>query len=143
VLCRALEGFLANPRLFRLLMTTVSPVAVPLWRRMLPHLLAVLFFLALVFVYFSPLVLDGQTLAQHDIVQFRGGSQEAATYRDATGQEVLLRWALLATTWLFWPLGITPSLSLWRMRHWCWRGCWLRFGAIAGLGRLCLRWALP
>lgn len=70
-------------------MTTVSPVAVPLWRRMLPHLLAVLFFLALVFVYFSPLVLDGQTLAQHDIVQFRGGSQEAATYRQATGQEAL------------------------------------------------------
>ncbi|SMB86247.1 hypothetical protein SAMN00120144_2387 [Hymenobacter roseosalivarius DSM 11622] len=70
-------------------MTTVSPVAVPLWRRMLPHLLAVLFFLVLVFVYFSPLVLEGKTLAQHDIVQFRGGSQEAATFRDATGQEAL------------------------------------------------------
>ncbi|MBC6608571.1 YfhO family protein [Hymenobacter sp. BT188] len=70
-------------------MTTVSPVAVPLWRRMLPHLLAVLFFLALVFVYFSPLVLDDQTLAQHDIVQFRGGSQEAATYRAETGKEAL------------------------------------------------------
>ena len=47
----------------------------------LPHLLAVLFFLVLACVYFSPIVFDGKTLAQHDIAQFQGGAHEAAGIR--------------------------------------------------------------
>ena len=70
-------------------MTTVSPVAAPWWRRALPHVLAVVFFLVLAAVYFSPLVFEGKTLAQHDIVQFNGGAHEAAQYREATGREAL------------------------------------------------------
>ena len=72
-------------------MTTLAsrPAVVPLWRRVLPHLLAVLFFLVLASVYFSPILFDGQTLAQHDIVQFNGGAREAAQFREATGEEAL------------------------------------------------------
>jgi hypothetical protein len=70
-------------------MTTVSSPAVPVWRRLLPHLLAVVFFLALAAVYFSPILFDGKTLAQHDVVQFNGGAHEAQLYREATGKEAL------------------------------------------------------
>ncbi|WP_052381260.1 YfhO family protein [Hymenobacter sp. APR13] len=67
----------------------VAPVAVPLWRRVLPHLAAVLVFLALAVLYFSPIVFDGKTLSQHDIVQFNGGAHEAQLYREATDKEAL------------------------------------------------------
>jgi hypothetical protein len=71
-------------------MTTLSrPAAAPLWQRVLPHLLAVLFFLVLAAVYFSPILFDGKTLAQHDIVQFTGGAHEAAEWRAKTGHEAL------------------------------------------------------
>ncbi|KAA9331508.1 YfhO family protein [Hymenobacter busanensis] len=73
-------------------MTSVVPpttAALPLWRRLLPHLLAVVFLLGVAVLYFSPIVFKGQTLSQHDIVQFNGGAQEAAAYRQATGQEAL------------------------------------------------------
>ncbi|MCR5887763.1 YfhO family protein [Hymenobacter sp. J193] len=70
-------------------MTTVSSGPAPLWQRVLPHLLAVLFFLVLAAVYFSPILFDGKTLAQHDIVQFNGGAHEAAQYREVMGKEAL------------------------------------------------------
>ncbi|TGE26296.1 YfhO family protein [Hymenobacter metallicola] len=70
-------------------MTTVSSPAVPLWRRLLPHLLAIVFFFVLAAVYFSPILFDGKTLAQHDVVQFNGGAHEAQLYREATGKEAL------------------------------------------------------
>ncbi|UOQ75725.1 YfhO family protein [Hymenobacter sp. 5516J-16] len=69
--------------------TPFRPATAPLWRRVLPHLLAVLFFLVLAAVYFSPILFEGKTLAQHDIVQFNGGAHEAAQYREQTGQEAL------------------------------------------------------
>jgi len=61
----------------------------PLWQRALPHVLAVLFFVLLACVYFSPIVFDGKTLAQHDITQFQGGAHEAQEYAKATGKEAL------------------------------------------------------
>ncbi len=69
--------------------TPLRPTSAPLWRRVLPHLLAVLFFLALASVYFAPILFDDKTLAQHDIVQFNGGAHEAAQFREATGEEAL------------------------------------------------------
>ncbi|GAA4352509.1 YfhO family protein [Hymenobacter saemangeumensis] len=67
--------------------SSVSPA--PLWQRAVPHVLAVLFFVLLACVYFSPIVFDGKTLAQHDITQFQGGAHEAQEYAKATGQEAL------------------------------------------------------
>ncbi len=55
------------------------------FQRLLPHLLAVVVFLVLTFVYFSP-VFEGKTIAQHDIIQAKGAAQEATLYRQKTGQ---------------------------------------------------------
>ena len=65
----------------------VSPA--PWWQRALPHVLAVLFFAALACVYFSPIVFEGKTLAQHDITQFQGGAHEAQEYAKVMGKEAL------------------------------------------------------
>ena len=66
-----------------------SVSSAPWWQRALPHVLAVLFFVVLACVYFSPIMFDGKTLAQHDITQFQGGAHEAQAYAQATGKEAL------------------------------------------------------
>ncbi|MET4108416.1 YfhO family protein [Hymenobacter sp. UYP22] len=71
------------------MITPPRQAVAPWWRRVLPHLLAVLFFLVLAAAYFSPILFDGKTLAQHDIVQFNGGAHEAAEFRERTGEEAL------------------------------------------------------
>ncbi|HEY4650098.1 MAG TPA: hypothetical protein VIG72_01740, partial [Pontibacter sp.] len=58
-------------------------------RDILPHLIAVLVFLLLTVVYFAPVVFEDKGLAQHDILQFRGGAQEIMAHREKTGEEAL------------------------------------------------------
>jgi hypothetical protein len=53
-----------------------------------PHLTAILLFLAITFVYFSPL-LEGKKIQQSDIVHFQGVSKELKDFREKTGQEAL------------------------------------------------------
>ncbi|MDJ1506199.1 hypothetical protein [Xanthocytophaga agilis] len=55
-----------------------------LLQKAIPHVLAIVAFLIITFVYFSP-VLDGKTMSQHDIVQARGAGHEAGLYREKTG----------------------------------------------------------
>lgn len=55
---------------------TSSVSSAPLWQRVLPHVLAVLFFVVVACAYFAPIVFDGKSLAQHDISQFQGGAHE-------------------------------------------------------------------
>lgn len=55
----------------------------------LPHLLAIVFFFVLTATYFSPILFEHKTLSQSDIMQFRGGAQEAMDYRAKTGKEAL------------------------------------------------------
>lgn len=54
-----------------------------------PHALAVLFFLLLTVVFFSPVFFENKSLDQNDIVQFLWGSKELRDYRAATGREGL------------------------------------------------------
>jgi hypothetical protein len=69
---------------------SATPVSsAPWWQRALPHVLAVLFFVLLACVYFSPIMFDGKTLAQHDITQFQGGAHEAQEYAKVMGKEAL------------------------------------------------------
>jgi hypothetical protein len=69
---------------------SASPVlSAPWWQRAVPHVLAVLFFVLLACVYFSPIMFDGKTLAQHDITQFQGGAHEAQEYAKVMGKEAL------------------------------------------------------
>lgn len=52
------------------------------------YLVAILVFLAITLVYFSP-VLEGKKLKQHDIAMFKGMSKEISDFRDKTGEEPL------------------------------------------------------
>ncbi|WP_051718974.1 YfhO family protein [Hymenobacter sp. IS2118] len=70
--------------------TSASPVSsAPWWQRALPHALAVLFFVVLAGLYFSPIMFEGKSLTQHDITQFQGGAHEAQEYAKAMGREAL------------------------------------------------------
>lgn len=55
------------------------------FKKYLPYLLAVLFFLVLTFLYFSP-VLSGKTVAMHDDVMSAGNAREAMEYHKKTGE---------------------------------------------------------
>ncbi|MBF9236041.1 YfhO family protein [Hymenobacter sp. BT683] len=69
---------------------SASPISsAPWWQRALPHVLAVLFFVVLACLYFSSIMFEGKTLAQHDITQFQGGAHEAQEYAKAMGREAL------------------------------------------------------
>jgi hypothetical protein len=58
-------------------------------RDVLPHLIAILIFFVLTAVYFAPVLFEGKAMAQHDILQFKGGAKEIQDYREATGEETL------------------------------------------------------
>lgn len=53
-----------------------------------PYLLAVILFLVISLVYFSP-VLEGKKLQSSDGTQFKGMAREIVDYREATGEEAL------------------------------------------------------
>jgi hypothetical protein len=53
-----------------------------------PYLIAIIVFLAITLVYFSPL-LEGKKLKQHDIAMFKGMSKEISDFREKTGEEAL------------------------------------------------------
>jgi hypothetical protein len=55
----------------------------------LPHLLAVLFFLVLTATYFSPIIFEDKSLVQNDILQSKGMAHEIEQYREKTGEEPL------------------------------------------------------
>ena len=55
------------------------------WRKLLPHIAAVLVFLSLTYIYFSP-VLDGKVIRQGDIQKFSGMSQELNKYYQEEGE---------------------------------------------------------
>ncbi|MFC5625776.1 YfhO family protein [Algoriphagus winogradskyi] len=55
----------------------------------LPHLLGIAIFYAIVVVYFAPVVLQDQVIMQGDILKWEGSATEALNYREATGEEAL------------------------------------------------------
>jgi len=50
-----------------------------LFKKLLPHIVAIVAFLAITMIYFSPLI-DGKVLPQGDVKQFQGASQELRDY---------------------------------------------------------------
>ena len=59
-----------------------------LLKKAAPYLAALLIFLSITVVYFSPLF-EGQRLKQHDISMFKGMSKEIVDFRAKTGEEPL------------------------------------------------------
>ncbi|MEI7500631.1 MAG: YfhO family protein [Bacteroidota bacterium] len=58
------------------------------FKKLLPYMAAVVIFLVVTLIYFSPL-LDGKKILQSDIVNFKGASKEIVDFRTKTGQEPL------------------------------------------------------
>ncbi|MFM7053661.1 MAG: hypothetical protein ACKOX7_02880, partial [Bacteroidota bacterium] len=58
------------------------------YKKLLPHLYVVLFFIAICAVYFNP-VLQGKGLSQHDIEQWEGMAKEIADHREKYDEEPL------------------------------------------------------
>lgn len=59
-----------------------------LWKKILPHAVAVTLFFVATLLYFLPLF-QGQGLAQHDIEQFKGSAKEVIDHREQYGEEPL------------------------------------------------------
>jgi hypothetical protein len=58
------------------------------FKKILPHLIAIVIFIAVSMVYFAPLM-EGKQLNQSDNLQYQGASKEISDYRVATGNEAL------------------------------------------------------
>lgn len=56
-----------------------------LMKQLLPHIVAVIAFLAITMIYFSPLI-EGKTLVQGDVKHFDGSAQELREYYEKEGQ---------------------------------------------------------
>lgn len=54
-------------------------------KQFLPHIIAIIAFLAITMIYFSPLI-DGKVLVQGDVKHFQGSAQELREYYDKEGQ---------------------------------------------------------
>jgi Bacterial membrane protein YfhO len=57
-------------------------------KKLFPYLAAILIFLVITLIYFSPL-LQGKKLKQDDIIRHKGMSKEIVDFRDKTGEEAL------------------------------------------------------
>jgi hypothetical protein len=59
------------------------------FKSLLPHLIALLIFIIITFIFFQPMIMDGRVMIQNDVIQGRGGGQELKEFREETGQEGL------------------------------------------------------
>src|SRR6218665_172683 len=73
------------------------------FKKYLPYLLAVLFFLVITFLYFSP-ILSGKAVAMHDDVMSTGNAREAMEFHKKTGEY---------TWWTNSVFGGMPSNMIW------------------------------
>ncbi|MEJ1239434.1 YfhO family protein [Chryseolinea sp. T2] len=59
------------------------------FRQALPHLLAIVVFLIVTIIFFSPVFFENKSLNQSDITQWEGSSKSMRDYRTKTGEEAL------------------------------------------------------
>ncbi|MGM0498341.1 MAG: YfhO family protein, partial [Bacteroidota bacterium] len=58
------------------------------WIRIIPHVIALVLFIIISYTYFTPL-LEGKSIKQSDIDQYKGNSKELKEHREKTGEEAL------------------------------------------------------
>ena len=57
-----------------------------IFKKISPHLLVLVFFVSISFIYFSPLI-EGKKIEAHDTKTWKGISKEVRDFRDDTGEE--------------------------------------------------------
>ena len=73
------------------------------FKKLLPHLIAIVGFIVIISVYFSP-VFEHKTLQQHDVMQAQGAGHEATVYYNNTHEVVL---------WTNSMFGGMPTYQIW------------------------------
>ena len=63
-------------------------IIMDLIKRLKPHFIVLLLFVAISFTYFSPLI-EGKMLETHDVKQWQGMGKEITDFRNETGEEAL------------------------------------------------------
>jgi len=96
-----------------------------LLKKAVPHVLAFLFFVLIVVMFFGPVFFESKSINQHDILQWEGGAKELIDYREKTGEEGL--WAnsmfsgmpayLVNTQWSNQPVRFIQNLLTVWMPH--------------------------
>ena len=90
------------------------------YKKLLPHLIAIVGFLIIISIYFSP-VFDGKTLQQHEVLQAKGAGHEATVWYQKTGDPVLWTNSMFSgmptfQIWVVYPSNLisylTPLLEL-------------------------------
>src|SRR6188768_134555 len=91
----------------------------------LPHIIAVAFFLLVTVFFFNPIFFDHKTLDQHDITQFEGSAKALKDYQAQTGEVGL--WApsmysgmpayLISVKWSNDPIGYIKRVSALFLPH--------------------------
>jgi hypothetical protein len=91
----------------------------------LPHLIAIIIFLVVTVMFFSPVFFENKTLNQHDITQSIGASKALVDYRKETGEEGL--WApnmfsgmpayLITVQWGNKPIGFLKVIMGFALPH--------------------------
>lgn len=56
------------------------------WKKIIPHIVAIVVFYLLAIVYFAPEMLDGKALLQSDIVSWKGMGQDIRNHAEKTGE---------------------------------------------------------
>jgi len=85
-----------------------------LFKKLLPHGIAILLFFLLVILYLSPMFFQGKVLNQHDVMQWKGMSKEISDFRDKYHEEAL---------WTNSQFGGMPAYQIAVE----WRGAWIKY----------------
>lgn len=78
------------------------------WKKILPYLVAIIFFVGFALMYCSPL-LDGKVLQAGDVNNYIGASQEVRDYRESTGEQIWWTNSMFGGMPTFQISGSTPS----------------------------------
>ncbi|MEO6167767.1 MAG: hypothetical protein ABIO46_02985, partial [Chitinophagales bacterium] len=68
---------------------TVEKMETGIFRQIIPHIVALLVFVFVNLLFFSPMVLDNKMIRQSDIIQYKSVSKEITDYYQRTGKSTL------------------------------------------------------
>src|SRR3954466_7261624 len=85
-----------------------------LFKKLLPHGIAIIVFFLIVVLYLSPMFFQGKVLNQHDVIQWKGMSKEISDFRNKYHEEAL---------WTNSQFGGMPAYQIAVE----WKGAWIKY----------------